>query len=100
MCGIFGFSYNIAKSNKFSEVSSDIKLFTQLSRIRGSDTFGISLSSGKKSSHYLNCKPVSLNGKGLNLISDLFSSFSPFSNFMISYCTCKNLIICFIKPYF
>ena len=30
------------------------------------------LSSGKKSSHYLNCKPVSLNGKGLNLISDLF----------------------------
>ena len=30
------------------------------------------LASGKKSSHYLNCKPVSLNGKGLNLISDLF----------------------------
>jgi len=30
------------------------------------------LSSGKKSNHYLNCKPVSLNGDGLNLISDLF----------------------------
>jgi len=30
------------------------------------------LSSGKKSSHYLNCKPVSLNGEGLNLISELF----------------------------
>ena len=30
------------------------------------------LASGKKSSHYLNCKPVSLNGKGLNFISDLF----------------------------
>ena len=30
------------------------------------------LSSGKKSNHYLNCKPVSLNGEGLNLISDLF----------------------------
>ncbi len=30
------------------------------------------LSSGKKSSHYLNCKPVTLNGEGLNLISDLF----------------------------
>ena len=30
------------------------------------------LSSGKKSNHYLNCKPVSLNGQGLNLISDLF----------------------------
>ena len=30
------------------------------------------LSSGNKSSHYFNCKPVSLNGEGLNLISDLF----------------------------
>ena len=30
------------------------------------------LASGKKSIHYLNCKPVSLNGEGLNLISDLF----------------------------
>ena len=30
------------------------------------------LASGKKSSHYLNCKPVSLNGQGLNLISELF----------------------------
>ena len=30
------------------------------------------LSSGKKSRHYLNCKPLSLNGEGLNLISDLF----------------------------
>ena len=30
------------------------------------------LSSGKKSIHYLNCKPVSLNSEGLNLISDLF----------------------------
>ena len=30
------------------------------------------LSSGKKSNHYLNCKPVSLNGFGLQLISELF----------------------------
>tara|TARA_B100000945_G_scaffold242678_1_gene198885 strand:- start:185 stop:769 length:585 start_codon:yes stop_codon:yes gene_type:complete len=30
------------------------------------------LSSGKKSNHYLNCKPVSLNGFGLQLISQLF----------------------------
>ena len=30
------------------------------------------LSSGRESFHYLNCKPVSLNGEGLNLISDLF----------------------------
>ena len=31
-----------------------------------------SLASGKKSSHYVNCKPVSLSGKGLLLISSLF----------------------------
>ena len=30
------------------------------------------LSSGKQSNHYLNCKPVSLNGYGLKLISELF----------------------------
>tara|TARA_Y100001978_G_scaffold116023_1_gene103454 strand:- start:748 stop:1308 length:561 start_codon:yes stop_codon:yes gene_type:complete len=30
------------------------------------------LASGKKSLHYLNCKPVSLNGYGLFLISNLF----------------------------
>ena len=30
------------------------------------------LSSGKQSSHYLNCKPVSLNGYGLKLISEFF----------------------------
>jgi len=30
------------------------------------------LSSGKKSSHYLNCKPVSLNGEGLNLKKDTY----------------------------
>ncbi|WP_269625545.1 orotate phosphoribosyltransferase [Prochlorococcus marinus] len=31
-----------------------------------------SLASGKKSSHYVNCKPVSLSGSGLFLISSLF----------------------------
>jgi len=30
------------------------------------------LASGKKSNHYMNCKPVSLNGYGLKLISQLF----------------------------
>jgi len=30
------------------------------------------LASGKKSIHYMNCKPVSLNGIGLQLISNLF----------------------------
>ena len=33
-----------------------------------------SLSSGKKSSHYVNCKPVSLSGKGLVSISSLLLS--------------------------
>ena len=31
-----------------------------------------SLASGKKSSHYVNCKPVTLSGKGLLSISSLF----------------------------
>ena len=31
-----------------------------------------SLASGKKSSHYVNCKPVSLSGQGLLWISELF----------------------------
>ena len=31
-----------------------------------------SLASGKKSAHYVNCKPVSLSGEGLLLISSLF----------------------------
>jgi len=53
MCGIFGFSYqgNI-EANKFSAIEDDIKLFTQLSKIRGSDTFGVSASSEKKNFIY------------------------------------------------
>tara|TARA_Y100000589_G_scaffold317731_1_gene344208 strand:+ start:600 stop:1178 length:579 start_codon:yes stop_codon:yes gene_type:complete len=35
-------------------------------------TGNFQLSSGKQSIHYLNCKPVSLNGYGLKLISSLF----------------------------
>mgnify|MGYP001191084418 FL=1 len=31
------------------------------------------LSSGKTSEHYVNCKPVSLSGVGLNIISQLFT---------------------------
>ena len=31
------------------------------------------LSSGKKSEHYVNCKPVTLSGVGLNIISQLFT---------------------------
>jgi len=45
-----------------------LKQLTEKSYKKGNFT----LSSGKQSSHYLNCKPVSLNGDGLNLISDLF----------------------------
>ena len=33
------------------------------------------LSSGKKSSHYVNCKPVTLNGIGLSLLSFLLLDF-------------------------
>ena len=59
--------------NNFSKdyESKKIKLLKQLtekSYKRGNFT----LASGKNSSHYLNCKPVSLNGKGLILISNLF----------------------------
>tara|TARA_B100000131_G_C18006241_1_gene568526 strand:- start:334 stop:894 length:561 start_codon:yes stop_codon:yes gene_type:complete len=45
-----------------------LKLLIERSYRKGDFT----LSSGKQSSHYLNCKPVSLNGYGLNLISQLF----------------------------
>ena len=51
--------------------SNRVKLLKQLvdkSYKKGNFT----LSSGKKSIHYFNCKPISLNGEGLNLISDLF----------------------------
>ena len=45
-----------------------LKQLTEKSYKKGNFT----LASGKTSIHYLNCKPVSLNGEGLNLISDLF----------------------------
>ena len=45
-----------------------LKHLTEKSYRKGNFT----LSSGKKSNHYLNCKPVSLNGAGLELISHLF----------------------------
>ena len=45
-----------------------LKLLIEKSYKKGNFT----LASGKKSTHYLNCKPVSLNGKGLQLISNLF----------------------------
>ena len=45
-----------------------LKLLIEKSYKKGNFT----LASGKKSNHYLNCKPVSLNGTGLQLISNLF----------------------------
>ena len=45
-----------------------LELLIENSYKRGNFT----LASGKKSSHYFNCKPVSLNGVGLQLISNLF----------------------------
>ena len=45
-----------------------LKLLIEKSYKKGNFT----LASGKKSAHYLNCKPVSLNGTGLQLISNLF----------------------------
>ena len=45
-----------------------LKLLKERSYKKGNFT----LASGKKSIHYMNCKPVSLNGYGLKLISQLF----------------------------
>ena len=45
-----------------------LKLLIEKSYKKGNFT----LASGKQSAHYLNCKPVSLNGIGLQLISNLF----------------------------
>ena len=59
--GIFTEKYDLNKGKL-------LRMLIEKSYKRGEFT----LASGKKSSHYLNCKPVSLNGEGLNLISDLF----------------------------
>ncbi len=57
---------NFSKNNINKE--NLLKLLIEKSYKKGSFT----LASGKQSEHYLNCKPVSLNGTGLQLISDLF----------------------------
>ena len=58
---------NFLQNNKLNKENL-LKLLIEKSYKKGNFT----LASGIKSSHYLNCKPVSLNGNGLNLISDLF----------------------------
>ena len=56
-------------SNKFAVNKTNLlKLLIEKSYKKGNFT----LASGKQSKHYLNCKPVSLNGYGLRLISSLF----------------------------
>ena len=58
---IFSEKYNLNKAKLLKELKNK-------SYKKGNFT----LASGKQSIHYLNCKPVSLNGQGLNLISELF----------------------------
>ena len=57
----FSQKYDLNKANL-------LKLLIEKSYRKGNFT----LASGKQSTHYLNCKPVSLNGTGLLLISNLF----------------------------
>ena len=46
MCGIFGINLKEKlKNNQFNNLKKDIDFFSNLSQIRGSDTFGILLSS-------------------------------------------------------
>ena len=60
MCGIFGFSYiDKKKLINYSDVKKDIGLFTKLNKIRGSDTFGVSISSDKENFIYkVNTDPI------------------------------------------
>ena len=46
MCGLFGLQYSYTKKNSFKNIKYDIELLSTLSRTRGTDTFGISISSG------------------------------------------------------
>ena len=58
---------NFLQNNNISRENL-LKLLIEKSYKKGNFT----LASGKQSAHYLNCKPVSLNGIGLQLISNLF----------------------------
>ena len=58
---------NFSQKNNFNKENL-LKLLIKKSYKKGNFT----LASGKQSPHYLNCKPISLNGSGLQLISSLF----------------------------
>ena len=55
-----------------SDFNSNKAKLLQLLKNNSYKKGNFTLSSGKKSNHYLNCKPVTLNGKGLQLVSQLF----------------------------
>jgi glucosamine--fructose-6-phosphate aminotransferase (isomerizing) len=50
MCGLFGIQYLYKKNISLKNIEKDVQLLTKLSRIRGTDTFGISISSEDKES--------------------------------------------------
>ena len=54
----------------------------QLLKERSYRNGDFTLSSGKKSPHYVNCKPVSLNGYGLHLISNLLIGLMALDSFL------------------
>ena len=58
-------------TTSYEEIRQDLLTFLAQKSYKFGD---FSLSSGKKSSHYVNCKPVSLSGKGLVSISSLLLS--------------------------
>jgi len=53
MCGIFGINLKEQlKNNQFNDLKKDIEFFSNLSQIRGSDTFGVLLSSAHENHVY------------------------------------------------
>tara|TARA_B100000212_G_scaffold105919_1_gene78464 strand:- start:276 stop:839 length:564 start_codon:yes stop_codon:yes gene_type:complete len=59
-------------SNSFQDFHNNKAILLNLLQKNSYKKGNFQLSSGKLSNHYLNCKPVSLNGFGLRLISELF----------------------------
>ena len=47
MCGLFGIQYSDPQKNSSENIKRDIELFSKLSRTRGTDTFGVSISQGE-----------------------------------------------------
>ena len=63
MCGIFGFHHNLDLSLKsnFDQLTKDLKLYSKLSKLRGSDTYGLAFKINKKNIIYkLNENPLKI----------------------------------------